>query len=197
LIFEKRTLVMSQDRTRLALLIASAIMGIVIITIISLSSAKKKGLSLIPASISGRPDVEMTDFRFFSTQGGRVEWEIQARSTEIFERRHQALLHDVHVTFHNTAGMSMTLQGEKGILDTASKDFQITNQKDPIQVLMNQDYHLYTSTLDWINKTRQIRSAAPIRIQGPDLEIQGTGLLASLALQEIQVLHDVVARFNH
>jgi len=93
--------------------------------------------------------------------------------------------------------MSMTLQGEKGVLDTASKDFQITNQKDPIQVLMNRDYHLYTSTLDWINKTRQIRSDAPVRIQGPNLEIEGTGLLASLALQEIQVLHDVVAHFNH
>ncbi len=184
------------DRIRLALLIAGVIMGTVIVVMISLGS-KKKSLFLIPASISGKPDVEMTDFRFFSTKSGRVEWEIQARSTEIFERRHQALLHDVQVTFHNTDGMSMTLQGEKGILDTASKDFQITNQNDPIQVSMNRDYHLYTSTLDWINKTRQIRSTAPIRIQGPNLEIQGTGLLASLALQEIQVLHDVVAHFNH
>ena len=187
----------SLDRTRLALLIAGAIIGIAIITMMSLGSTKKKSLSLIPASISGRPDVGMTDFRFFSTKGGRLEWEIQARSTEIFERRHQALLHDVQVAFHNTDGMSMTLQGEKAILDTVSKDFQITNQKDPIRVSMNRDYHLYTSTLDWINKTRQIRSAAPVRIQGPNLEIQGTGLLASLALQEIQVLHDVVAHFNH
>ena len=139
----------------------------------------------------------MTDFRFFSTKTGRVEWEIQAKSTQIFERKHQALLREVHVTFHNTDGMSMSLQGEKGVLDTASKDFQITSQNDPIQVSMNHDYNLYTSTLDWINKTRQIRSDAPVRIQGPNLEVQGTGLLASLALQEIQVLHDVIAHFNH
>lgn len=188
---------MSSDRTRSALLIAGAIMGIVIMTMISLGSTKKRGLSLIHASISGRPDVEMTDFRLFSTKGGRVEWEIQAKSSETFEQRHQTLLHDVQVTFHNTDGMSMMLQGEKGILDTASKDFQITNQKAPIQVSMNQDYHLYTSTLDWINESRQIRSAAPVRIQGPSRDIQGTGLLASPDLQEIQVLHDVVAHFNH
>ena len=184
------------DRIRLALLIAGVVVGIMVVVMISLGS-KKKNLSMIPGRISGRPDVEMTDFRFFSTKIGRVEWEIQARSTEIFERKHQALLRDVQVTFHNTDGMSMTLQGEKGVLDTASKDFQITNQNDPIQVSMNHDYNLYTSTLDWINKTRQIRSDAPVRIQGPNLEIQGTGLLASLALQEIQVLHDVVVNFNH
>jgi LPS export ABC transporter protein LptC len=185
----------SMDRIRLALLIIGVIAGIVVVVMISLGS-KKKSFSLVPASFVGKPDVEMTDFRFFSTKNGRVEWEIQARSTETFERRHQALLHGVQVTFHNTDGMSMTLQGERGVLDTTSKDFQITNQKDPIQVSMNKEYYLYTSTLDWINKTRQIQSDAPVRIQGPNLEIQGTGLLANLALQEIQVLHNVVAHFN-
>ena len=183
------------DRIRLALLIAGVIISVVIVVMISLGS-KKKNISLVSANISGRPDIEMTDFRFFSTKNGQVEWEIQAKSGSVFEQKHQAFLRNVQVTFHNTNGMGMTLQGEKGILDTASKDFQITNQNDPIQVLMNQDYQLYTSTLDWINKTRQIRSDAPVRIQGPNLQIQGTGFLATLALQEMQVLHDVVAHFK-
>jgi len=183
------------DRIRLVLLVAGVVMSLVIVVVIGLGS-KKKNISLISASISGKPDVEMTDFRFFSTKNGQVEWEIQAKVGSIFEQKHQAFLHDIQVTFHNTNGMGMTFQGEKGILDTVSKDFKITNQKDPIQVLMNQDYQLYTSTLDWINKTSQIRSDAPVKIQGPNLLIQGTGFLSTLALQEMQVLHDVVAHFK-
>ena len=176
-------------------MIAGAVMGIVIMVMISLSM-RKKTLSLVPVSISGKADVEMTDFRFFSTKGGRVEWEIQAKSTAIYERQQQALLRGVQVTFHNTDGMKMTVQGDKGILDTASKDFQITNEKGPVQVSMNQEYHLYTSTLDWINKSRQIRSDSSVLIQGPNLEIRGKGLLASLPLHEIQVLHEVDAHFS-
>ena len=183
------------DRIRFASLIAGVIMVVVIVIMINLGS-KSKNISLIPANISGRPDVEMTDFRFFSTKNGRVEWEIQAKSGFIFEQKHQALLRDVQVTFHNTNGMGMTLQGEKGVLDTISRDFQVTSQKDPVKVVMNQDYQLYTSTLDWINKTQEIRSDAPVKIQGPNLQIQGIGLLASLTLQEMQVLHDIVAHFK-
>jgi lipopolysaccharide export system protein LptC len=184
------------DRIHGASLIAGAIIGIVILIMISLGQ-RKKSLSLIPISISGKADVEMTDSRFFSTKDGRVEWEIQAKSTEIFEQKHRALLDDIQVKFHKTDGMGMTLQGEKGILDTVSKDFQITNQKDPIKVSMNHDYHLYTSSLEWINNTRQIRSTDPIQLDGPGLHVKGTGLRVSLDLHEIQVLHDVVAHFNH
>jgi len=183
------------DRIYGALLIAGAIIGIVVLVMISLG-LNRKSLSLIPFDISRKADVEMTDFRFFSTRNGRVEWEIRAKSAEMFERKHQALLDDVHVTFLNDNGMGMALQGEKGVLDTDSKDFQIANQSDPIHVLMNQDYHLYTSTLDWINKTREIQSAAPIQIEGPNGNIHGTGLRVNLALQETQVLHDVVAHLN-
>jgi LPS export ABC transporter protein LptC len=183
------------DRVRLALTVVGVVMIIVIGIMINLGS-KKKNISLISADISGRPDAEMTDFRFFSTKNGQVDWEIQAKSGSIFEQKHQALLRDVHVTFHNTNGMGMTVQGEKGVLDTASRDFQITNQNDPVKVVMNQDYQLYTSTLDFINKTREIKSDAPVKIDGPNLQIQGTGLLASVAQQEMQVLHDTVAHFK-
>jgi LPS export ABC transporter protein LptC len=183
------------DRIRLAVLVAGVVMSIVIVVVIGLGS-KKKNISLISARISGKPDVEMTDFRFFSTKNGQVEWEIQAKSGSMFEQKHQALLHSVRVAFRNANGTGMTLQGEKGVLDTVSKDFQIRNQNDPIQVLINQDYQLYTSTLDWINKTRQIRSDAPVKIQGPNLWIQGTGFLVTLGLQEMQVLHDVVTHFK-
>jgi LPS export ABC transporter protein LptC len=183
------------DRIRLAALIAGVIMVVVVVIMINLGS-KKKNISLIPAKISGRPDVEMTDFRFFSTKAGRVEWEIQAKFGSVFEKRHEAMLRDIQVTFRNPNGMGMTLQGEEGILDTISRDFQITNQNDPIKVTLDQDYQLYTSTLDWVNGAREIRSDAPVRILGPNLQVEGRGFLASLNLQEMQVLDDIVAHFR-
>ena len=186
---------MFSDRTHGALFIIGVIVGIVILVMVVVGS-RKKSLSLIPFKIAGKADIEMSDFRFISTKDGRVEWEIRAKSAEMFEQKHQALLNDVDVKFNDNNGMDMALQGEKGILDTVSKDFQVDNEKEPIRVLMDQEYHLYTSTLEWVNKTRQIQSAAPIQLEGPNLNIRGTGLRVNLASQEIQVLHDVVAHFN-
>ena len=85
----------------------------------------------------------------------------------------------------------MTVQGEEGTLNTATKDFVLTNQEVPIVVHTRSGYTIYTNRLEWIESVREIRTTAPVRIVGHGLEIRGQGLMGRIPSEEFEILQDV------
>jgi len=136
-------------------------------------------------------DAKLSEFIFTESKGDVLQWQVQAKQARVFEQKKQALLHDVALTFYGGGGEEVTVHGEEGTLDTASKKFMLSNREVPIIVTTRSGYTIYTNHLVWTDKAREIRTEDPVRIVGHGLEIRGLGLLGRMESEEFEVLHDV------
>jgi LPS export ABC transporter protein LptC len=151
----------------------------------------------VPTSQSAPPgsieqaDAKISEFTFTQTKGDVVQWQVQAKQARLFEQERRALLNDVDVTLYGIKGKELTVSGDEGTLDTATKNFSLMNRMDPLVVETSGGYTIYTNHLVWTDATREIRTGDPVRIIGHGLSVTGRGLLGRLELEEFEVLEDV------
>jgi len=143
-----------------------------------------------PGSID-QADATISNFTFTQTKGATVQWQVQAQQARLFEQDKRALLQTVAVTLFGQQGKELTVTGEEGTLDTATKNFILANRTAPLVVETTSGYIIYTNHLAWIDQTREIRTQDPVRIVGHGLEVRGRGLLGHLDTEEFEVLEDV------
>lgn len=136
-------------------------------------------------------DAKLSEFTFTQSKGDVVQWQVQAKQARVFEQEKRALLHDVALTFYGGEGEAVTVHGEEGTLDTATKNFMLSNREEPIIVTTKSGYRIYTNHLAWADTAKEIRTEDPVRIVGHGLEIRGLGLLGRMESEEFEVLHDV------
>jgi LPS export ABC transporter protein LptC len=145
----------------------------------------------IASGVIETADAKLGEFTFTQSKGQTVEWQVRAKQARLFELEKRAVLHEVILTFYGGAGDEVTVQGEEGTLNTATKDFVLTNQEVPIVVHTKSGYTIYTNRLEWIESVREIRTTAPVRIVGHGLEIRGQGLMGRIPSEEFEILQDV------
>ena len=136
-------------------------------------------------------DAKISEFEFTQTKGDVVQWQVQAKYARLFEQEKRALLSDVDVTLYGLKGKELTVSGDEGTLDTATKDFALMNKVEPLIVRTGGGYTIYTNHLVWTDATREIRTGDPVRIVGHGLSVTGRGLLGHLESEEFEVLEDV------
>jgi LPS export ABC transporter protein LptC len=174
-------------------LLMSMVIGLSIL-FIALAMTFKKQEDFLPKTFSLMDaDIQIRNFAFIQTQEGRNEWEIKAQKAEMFEKRKEAVLERLEVRFTSPEGYGMTFHGQQGRLDTEKRDFEVFSGDQAIEVVFNNGYKLLARSFKWTNQEQMILTTDPIEIQGPGLKIQGQGLEASLASQEIKVLSNVRA----
>ena len=136
-------------------------------------------------------DAKISEFTFTQSNGDTVQWQVQAKQARLFEREKRALLTDVDVTLFGVEGKEMTLYGEEGTLNTATKDFELANRTDPLVVQLGSGYTIYTNHLVWSDEAKEIRTGERVRIVGHGLQVTGRGLLGRMESEEFEVLEDV------
>ena len=143
-----------------------------------------------PGTIN-QADASISEFTFTQTKGGKVQWKVDAKQARLFEHDNRAVLDHVAVTLFGISGKDMTVEGDEGTLDTATKNFMLANRSEPLAVHTESGYVIYTNHLRWTDHTREIRTEDPVRIVGHGLEVTGRGLLGHLDSEEFEVLEDV------
>ena len=137
-------------------------------------------------------DAGLQGFSFTQSKGGLVDWKIQARQAQLFEADSKAVLNDnVQVTLMGADGVTMTVTGDEGTINTASKDFVIRKRSGNLALILNNGFTIYTRRIRWDNQALRVWTDAPVRITGPQLEITGQGMDAFLASREMRVRRDV------
>jgi LPS export ABC transporter protein LptC len=148
------------------------------------------GRPVVPEAME-QADAKLSEFTFRQSKGDVVQWQVQARQARVFEQEQRAFLQDVALTFYGEEGEDVTVYGDEGTFDTASKDFSLSNRDEPVVVTIRSGYTIYTNHLVWTDKSREIRTEDPVRIVGHGLEIRGLGLLGKMESEEFEVLRDV------
>ncbi len=140
---------------------------------------------------SESPHAGINQFRYTQTQAGIVQWEVLAQQAHVLEIEKRALLDQVAVTLYGTRGWEVKLEGEKGTVNLVTKDFSLSNARDPILVHIQGGYTIASNHFIWRDRDRQIVTDDPVTISGNGLRVQGQGLTGRLDAEEFQVLRDV------
>lgn len=152
---------------------------------------------LVPPSQTTSPgpieqaDAKISEFTFTQSKGDIVQWQVQAKQARLFEREKRAVLTGVDVTLFGVKGKELTLSGEEGTLDTATKNFVLANRADPLIVELGSGYTIYTNHLVWTDDAREIRTDDRVRIVGHGLRVTGRGMRGRMESEEFQILEDV------
>ena len=136
-------------------------------------------------------DAGVKGFSFVQSKDGFIDWKIQAKQAQVFDTDAKAVLNDVQVTLMGPDGVTMTVAGDNGTINTLSKDFIISKKSGDLALVLNSGYTIYTSSFTWDNQKHRIWTDAPITIKGPSLEVTGQGLDAFLTTQEMRVRRNV------
>lgn len=144
----------------------------------------------VPA-LSHQADAAVKGFSFVQSKDGRVDWTIQATQARVFDTDAKAVLSDVQVTLMGPDGVTMTVAGDEGTINTASKDFVLSKKSGNLALVLSSGYTIYTPRFTWDNQTHRIWTDEPVTIKGPGLEATGHGLDAFLATQEMRIRRNV------
>jgi lipopolysaccharide export system protein LptC len=174
-----------------SLLAISAILGCFLAYLLLTNSTSAPTPTTTSSGTIGQADATISNFTFTQTKGATVQWQVQAQQARLFEQDKRALLQTVAVTLFGQQGKELTVTGEEGTLDTATKNFMLANRTTPLVVETTSGYIIYTNHLAWTDQTREIRTQDPVRIVGHGLEVRGRGLLGHLDTEEFEVLEDV------
>jgi LPS export ABC transporter protein LptC len=110
----------------------------------------------------------------------------------MYEADNKALLDTVEVTLYGKGGgRELTLQGEKGTIDTEKRNFVLSNDTQPLEVELKGGYTVYTNHLAWTESTGELRTDEPVTIVGRGMVVQGQGLVGSIDSEEFQVQRNV------
>jgi lipopolysaccharide export system protein LptC len=141
--------------------------------------------------LENRADAGIEQFTYVSSRGGAVQWEVLAKRARMFEAEKRALLDDVQVTLFGEHGWELKVFGDEGAIDTAKKDFVLTERNGDVIVELQNGYTIYTNHLAWVDARREISTQDPVRIAGQGMVVTGIGLIGHPDQEEFQILDDV------
>jgi LPS export ABC transporter protein LptC len=161
-----------------------------------LNGVRQKSFNFVVKETLRKADIHIGGFSFFQTEGGRKEWELQARKAELFENENRAVIEDIHVIIHTKKGLEISFRGDEGVLDTKGKNFHIQNKKSPIQIVLSNGYRIEVMEADWNNEEKEIVSESPIVLYGGNWSARGKGLILKTVTEEFIIKRDIEAQVN-
>lgn len=115
---------------------------------------------------------KMEGVHLVETKNGVRDWELFSKVAEGYEGKGAWELKQVKVQYFNNEKLEFTVTGDKGNIDTKSKDMTIQGN---VQIISANSYAFKAKEVFYKSQLRQIQSLQPIHMRGPKDE-QGEGL---------------------
>ena len=140
-----------------------------------------------------RADLKLDRVHYTETRDGVKEWELEAISAQYFKEESTILFDRVKATFFGKEGQTYTLVGEKGKFNPQTKAIELFGG---IEMQSSDGYQMHTRSLKYEADKKELRTADAVEIDGPQLRVEGTGLIVALDGQRLQVLRQVTTTFS-
>ena len=138
-------------------------------------------------------DLKLDRVHYTETRDGVKEWELEATSAQYFKEESTILLDKVKASFFGKGGQAYTLVGEKARYNPQTKAMELF---DGIQLKSSDGYQMRTRSLKYEAEKKELRTADAVEIIGPQLRVEGTGLIVDVDGQRLQVLRQVTTTLS-
>ncbi len=175
----------------IGLLIIGGLTTLAIILYQTLAPQKEKTALAPEPAISA--DLKLVRVHYQETHDGVKEWEVEAASATYYKEDQMVLFENVKATFFGKNGGNYVLLAEKGRFDTKDK---IIEGFGGVQLKASDGYILRTQRLKYESAQKEIRTEDAVLLEGPDMRIEGTGLVVEVDRQRIKVFKEVQTTIN-
>jgi len=133
-------------------------------------------------------NLTLSDFSISETIGNERKFHLQAESASQYQSGESPLQNITVVFFHDNQE-SLELVAESGTFFTTSKNIHL--EGDVVGTGLQTAVKFFTETLDWNNEDELLHTNARVRIEQKGMAMTGTGLIADVTLQRLELQRDI------
>jgi LPS export ABC transporter protein LptC len=138
-------------------------------------------------------DLKLDKVHYTETREGVKEWELEAICAQYFKEEGTVFFDKVKATFFGKNGEKYVLVGEKGKFNTQTKAIEVFNG---IRLSSSDGYQMRTQSLKYQAEKRELSTSDAVEITGPQLRVEGIGLIVELDRQQMKVLRQVTTTLS-
>ncbi len=156
------------------LILICLVAGVTILTI----RFRHRGEGVIPPPVEAEADLTLRNIHLVGDKFGLKEWELEAKAARHFQEGGMTMLEDIEAAFYVKEGGVIRLRGDRGSILHGTRDIELQGNI----IIFNADggYQLITDGLQYVDRTRQIRSSHRVDIGGKGLKVTGRGMSIDL-----------------
>ena len=148
--------------------------------------------SLFHPAAGARLLMSMDGFRFVQSEDGRVAWQMDAASADLYENK-EARLKDIAIVYNDPGRGEVRLLGETGTMDTSTGNASVRRGARDVRVVTSDGYLMTTNSLFWRAGDRIIRTPDPFKLLGREIYLEGRGFSANMDMRKVEVEANVKA----
>lgn len=160
---------------------------------------EQKPESTTPPEILSKKEqaLVMDKFHLVESREGNRDWELFADEAVGSKGQGDWELSKVRVQFYSNAKVEFTVTGDKGTMDSATRDLKIVGH---VVTTSSNGYVFETSEMEYKSNQRYLRSRSAVKVTGPKdpqggyLRVDGGMMESHVDAEEIQILGGVTAR---
>jgi LPS export ABC transporter protein LptC len=178
---------MKSFRPFLGLIILGCVVGVGVLVWRTMKDSEQKKEPTQESSASA--DLMLDRVHYIETREGVKEWELEAASARFYKDKNIALLENVKATYFGKNQESYVLVGKKGKFNTQTKNIEVF---DDVRIDSSDGYHMRTQSLWYQTEKKELSTGDWVEVRGPQLRMEGIGLVVDLERQRVKILHQVI-----
>jgi LPS export ABC transporter protein LptC len=155
--------------------------------------APVSGKKDLPASPDAAADLKLNRVHYTETREGMKEWELEAASAVYYREKDTIVLEKVRGIFYGKNQESYVLVGERGRFNTQTKEIEVY---DGVEIDSSHGYHMRTKSLKYRADQRELTTSDPVEIKGPDMQVEGVGMVVELNRESLKILGGVTTTLS-
>lgn len=170
---------------------AASFLGIIIVLTLTLSEKAPPKPPPVPENPQGA-DIIINNFEYTSTNAqGVKEWKLKSDTASYFQDNKMVGFKKVNATFYSKEGRNFTVKADKGTLNTATKNFELSGN---VAGTSSDGYTFRTETLTYTADKNQARTNKKVYLESPQFKLEGTGMVLDVKEQKLFLANNVTAQ---
>jgi LPS export ABC transporter protein LptC len=143
---------------------------------------------------SGPGQVGLQEVNFVQVKDGVKLWELKAEAVEYQQPKNLVSFKKVTLTYFPKGNKPIVLVGNRGKLDTQTKDISIEGE---VIISTPEGYELKIPSLQYRDDNREIYSEGAFTLKSPTILLDGQGMTMNLDSQKVRVKSKVRMTLYH
>ncbi len=159
---------------------------------------RSQATASVPLQVQQGADAWIQGFSYQQTRSGSTKWVVTADQAKVFDNEHVAKLQTVKVQLFDQKfeKEQMSITSEEGTMDTENNNFNLISPHKKTVMSFESGYQVFSDSLTWTEKDRQIHTKDPVVIRGTGMVITGVGLIGDADKNEFRILRNVRAEVS-
>lgn len=180
-------------KKRIVVITGVIILVISVAAIVLVIESRKSSPSPLLNVMSDKVDLQVKNINYTDVGDSGLKWEIKADSAKYIKSENLAMFDRVRVKLLMSDGKTIVMTGDKGTLNTNTKDMEITGN---VEVVSDRGDRLTTDILKYSGSERRIYSEVAVTMENARMQVRGTGMSLSLEDKNVALLSRVRANIQ-